>query len=412
VYSTGAFIPVLQAGQSRDSGIWMGSLLTNTLWLSIYCISLYLLCKNFDAPFEQVKGNWVILVLLGLAFASIIWSEVPLLTALRCGTLLGTVIISLYISCRYGTRELMNLSAWALGIAGACSAFFIIFFPRAGIGSGDFEGDWLGIYGQKNNLGGAMSLGFLVFVLLFRFTRPRRYRYLFLAVFMLALVLGSNSTSSMVVCAALPAILWITRATLVPSPSLTWRRIGIMVLAVSLAWMIVPNFEQVTNALDRDVTLTGRTVMWGLVYQAIQEKPLLGYGYESFWRGDEGLGGEIWGKVGQNLFYSHNGFLEIWLGLGLVGVLAFTSAFVFSIVMALYFIRKRFFLYTVWPWLLLCYLFLSNLTEASFMRANTLPWILFLIVVIDFSKDLSRVPSLRGLELSLKTASLEERDVE
>jgi O-antigen ligase len=187
--------------------------------------------------------------------------------------------------------------------------------------------------------------------------------------------------------------------TLALSSRLTWRRIGVAVLAMSLVWVVVlnseevtnaigNNVEEVTNALGKDVTLTGRTAIWVLVYQAIQEKPLLGYGYEAFWRGDEGPGGDIWEKYGQNLFYSHNGFLEVWLGLGLIGLMAFTASFVFLIVRTLHFVRKRFCLDTVWPWLFLCYLFLSNLTEASFMKTNTLPWILFSIVVLDFYRDL------------------------
>jgi O-antigen ligase len=157
--------------------------------------------------------------------------------------------------------------------------------------------------------------------------------------------------------------------------------------------VVALNFEGVTEALGRDAQLTGRTTIWVLVYQAIQEKPLLGYGYQAFWRGDEGLGGDIWEKIGQNFFYSHNGVLEVWLGLGLVGVLAFTATFVFLIVKTLHLLRKRFCLDSVWPWLFLCYLFLSNLTEASFMRSNTLPWILFSIVVLGFSRDIKISPS-------------------
>jgi O-antigen ligase len=393
LYSTGAFLPLLQAGLNRGSDVWTGGLLTNALWISVYCVSLFLLLRNFDAPFAGVKGNWVILVLLSLATASILWSDAPILTLLRCIALYGTTVISLYFSCRYGTRELMTLSAWALGIAGTCSVFFVIFFPGYGIGSGDVQGDWLGIYGQKNNLGATMSIGFLVSLLLFRFTRPRRYRYLFLAVFMLIVVFRSDSTSSLVICAVLPVVIWASRVTFAPSPRQRWRRIGVVVLALSLVWVVALNFEGVTEALGRDAQLTGRTTIWVLVYQAIQEKPLLGYGYQAFWRGDEGPGGDIWEKIGQNLFYSHNGVLEVWLGLGLVGVLAFTATFVFLIVKTLHLLRKRLCLDSVWPWLFLCYLFLSNLTEASFMRSNTLPWILFSIVVLGFSRDIKISPS-------------------
>jgi O-antigen ligase len=391
LYSTGAFLPFLQPGRDFDSGMWMGALVTNVLWSLTYCISLFLLLRNFQSPFAPVKRNWILLALLGLATASILWSDVPVLSMLRCVALYGTTVISLYFSRRYGTRELLILCAWALAIAGCCSVLMVVLFPRYAIGTDEFQGDWLGIYGQKNSLGAAMTVGFLVSILLYRFTRPRRYRYLIFSVFMLALVFLSDSTTSLVICGALPLVLWMTQMSLVPSSRRKLRRIGIAVLATGIAWGAAFNFEQVTNAIGRDATLTGRTVLWGFVYEAIQEKPLLGYGYEAFWQSGNGPAEDIWDKMGLHLFYSHDGLLEVWLGLGLVGLVVFTACLVCLVVKTLHRMRKRFCLDTVWPWLFLSYLILSNLTEVSYMKSNTLPWILFSILVLGWSGDLKRI---------------------
>jgi O-antigen ligase len=391
LYSTGAFLPFLQPGRDPDSGVWMGTLVTNVLWSLTYCISFFLLLRNFQSPFASVKRNWILLALLGLATTSILWSDVPVLSMLRCVALYGTTVISLYFSRRYGTPEFLILCAWALAIAGCCSVLMVIFVPRYGIGTGEFQGDWLGIYGQKNNLGAAMSVGFLVSILLYRFIRPRRYRYLLLSVFTLALVFLSDSTTSLVICVALPLVLWMTRMVLVPSSRRKYLRIGIAVLATGIASGVAFNFEWVTNAIGRDPTLTGRTVLWGLVYEAIQERPLLGYGYEAFWQDGNGLAGDIWKNIGLNLFYSHDGFLEVWLGLGLVGLMVFTACLVSLVVRSLHLVRKRFCLNTVWPWLFLSYMILSNLTEVSYMKSNTLPWILFSILVLSWSEDLKRI---------------------
>jgi hypothetical protein len=191
-----------------------------------------------------------------------------------------------------------------------------------------------------------------------------------------------------------------TQMVLAPSSRRKSLRIGVAVLATGIASGVAFNFERVTDAIGRDPTLTGRTTLWGLVYEAIQEKPLLGYGYEAFWQGGNGLAGDIWAKlafiqgidpgVGQNLFYSHNGFLEVCLGLGLVGLVVFTACLVSLVVKALHLVRKPFCLDTVWPWLFLSYLILSNLAEASYMKSNTLPWILFSILVLNWSEDLKR----------------------
>jgi len=66
----------------------------------------------------------------------------------------------------------------------------------------------------------------------------------------------------------------------------------------------------------RNPSLTGRTELWALCLTLVRN-PLLGAGYESFWLGSrlERMWAYIWG-VNQ----AHNGYLEIYLNLGWVGV--------------------------------------------------------------------------------------------
>ena len=153
------------------------------------------------------------------------------------------------------------------------------------------------------------------------------------------------------------------------------------ICVVVLALTIASDFEGVTSAVGRDEGLSGRAAIWLSAFQAIQERPLLGYGYEAFWQSDKTAAGSIWSSVGQNLFYSHNGLLEVWLGLGIVGVLAVSGCFVVACRRSLNAAWRRFCLESVWPLALLFYLLLSNLTEVSLMKGNTLPWLLFLTVV-------------------------------
>jgi exopolysaccharide production protein ExoQ len=66
----------------------------------------------------------------------------------------------------------------------------------------------------------------------------------------------------------------------------------------------------------RNSTLTGRTDLWNLCLTLVKN-PLVGAGYESFWLGSrlETMWNYIWG-VNQ----AHNGYLEIYLNLGWIGV--------------------------------------------------------------------------------------------
>jgi exopolysaccharide production protein ExoQ len=73
-------------------------------------------------------------------------------------------------------------------------------------------------------------------------------------------------------------------------------------------------FSDVTG---KDMTLTGRTPLWALVVNKIAERPILGYGYDAFWRTQgDAINQFLTWKPGQ----AHNGYLDICLNLGVVGL--------------------------------------------------------------------------------------------
>jgi exopolysaccharide production protein ExoQ len=79
----------------------------------------------------------------------------------------------------------------------------------------------------------------------------------------------------------------------------------------------------------RDSTLTGRTELWDVVLH-MDPRPIFGHGFESFWLGDRL-------KTLQSLWYwkptqSHNGYIEIYLNLGWVGLLFVAGVIVSSYV--------------------------------------------------------------------------------
>ena len=380
-YSTAPFFPLLQGEREVGTIGWVGNWTTNLLWILIYIGSFWFLLRYCPIPFAELKKNWILSIIVVIGPISLLWSVEPILTLLRSGAMIGTALVSIYIRRRYTTRELLTLCSWSLGLAAGCTVFFVALLPQYGLGSGEFEGSWLGIYGQKNNLGAVMAVGYLVSILLYKFTPSRRFRYLLSAGCMLGLVFLSASATSLMICLSLPFFLWAARLIFEPSKHRLRRRLLVATCVVVLALTIASDFEGVTSAVGRDEGLSGRAAIWLSAFQAIQERPLLGYGYEAFWQSDKTAAGSIWSSVGQNLFYSHNGLLEVWLGLGIVGVLAVSGCFVVACRRSLNAAWRRFCLESVWPLALLFYLLLSNLTEVSLMKGNTLPWLLFLTVV-------------------------------
>lgn len=81
-----------------------------------------------------------------------------------------------------------------------------------------------------------------------------------------------------------------------------------------------------TGGLGRDETLTGRTGFWEELLQ-MSVNPLLGTGYEGFWMGDRIA--QLWNKYWWRPNQAHNGYLEIYLNLGIVGLALLAALIMF-----------------------------------------------------------------------------------
>lgn len=74
-------------------------------------------------------------------------------------------------------------------------------------------------------------------------------------------------------------------------------------------------------AVGRDPTLSDRTVIWQTVL-SVRTNPVVGTGYASFWLGPRL--DQIWPVVG-NINEAHNGYLEVYLNLGWIGLVLFVA---------------------------------------------------------------------------------------
>lgn len=381
-YSTGAFWRILQGSRDVETGVWTGALVTNCLWITAYLIAFGFLRSRCTIPWHLWKRAVVFLLPVPVAAASFLWSDDRLVTFLRCTALIGTTLVALYLALRFSQQEILRFAAYALGIAAVASLFVAVCVPSFGVGTDEYEGIWLGAFGQKNELGGMMAAGFLIYLLLFWHERFRRGIWFAFVVLSLFLVLKADSMTSFAVCCSIPYLLWVSKKTLTgkvsPVKRLLYFGFPVFLLVATLAL----EFDRVLEAMGRSADLTGRTVLWVLASQAALEQPYLGHGYEAFWRGYEGAGGDIWAQVGHFYYYSHNGFLEIALGLGMVGLIAMLIALIFFARHAVRALRTGGAL-SFWPWALFLYLILSNLLEGNLMKSNNLPWLLYTITALS-----------------------------
>jgi O-antigen ligase len=145
---------------------------------------------------------------------------------------------------------------------------------------------------------------------------------------------------------------------------------------------------QLAQAVGKDATLTDRTKIWDAVL-SMHTNPLVGTGYESFWMGprlDEFS--EKSGLVGIN--EAHNGYLEVYLNLGIIGLALLLVFLISSYGSACKRLKVSFFAtlnIAVWTALLF-----YSITEAGF-RSGVM-WLTFLLGAMNVPRRvLGRVKS-------------------
>jgi exopolysaccharide production protein ExoQ len=83
------------------------------------------------------------------------------------------------------------------------------------------------------------------------------------------------------------------------------------------------------NSMGKDLTLTGRTVLWEQALLLIAQKPVEGLGYYAFWLGDSFEAQIILFNNGigdGRAFHFHNTYLQMAVDTGIVGAATFAAA--------------------------------------------------------------------------------------
>lgn len=352
------------------------------IWFGVYGLTLLLLLalrKNAVKVFARDKFSWL---LVGLAVFSVVWSTVPDLTLRRSVALVGTNLFGIYLATRYRLDEQLQLLAWTLGIGAVLSLVVTVAVPSYGI---ELSGAWRGIYAQKNIMARLMVLSAMVFLLLA--LKSHRYRWGAWAMFCLsaALMLLSASKGALVNLITLLVLLILYRALRLHFT----QAIPVLIVAIltlgGIADLISSNSEILLKSLGKDPTLTGRTDLWDAVSEMIWKRPILGYGYGGFWTsGEDGPAAYVWNIVNWKPAHAHNGFLNLCLDLGLLGLAVFIFGYLLNTMRAVSCVRSTKTPEGFWPLIYMSFIFLYNQAESSLLGQNDFFWILY--TAVSFSK--------------------------
>jgi O-antigen ligase len=259
---------------------------------------------------------------------------------------------------------------------------------------GIHAGKWRGIYNHKNVLGKLMAISTPIFLLL-ALDAKKNQLFLWLGCsFSLLLLLLSSATSSMINCVVILSLVPICQLLRLNYERMIPALTGILAIGLSLYTWVTSNAEALLGSLGKDTTLTGRGDLWPLVLNVIWKRPWLGYGYGGFWYGWDSEASALWYAATWTPPNSHNGFLDIWLQLGFVGLFLLAMIFTTSFIKALVCILFTKASITIWPLLYMTYMIMANLGETTLMVQNDIFWVIYVAVyysLLFYSQDFTKM---------------------
>ncbi len=375
--SLGAFTNLAITGPIETQN--MGMLGMQILWSFLYVITLVLYSRNCDRPFRTLFVVLPLIAVLAFAFASVSWSQDPALTLRRSIALALSLVFGVYLASRFSQKEQLRLLAWAFGVC----IVFSFFFELLELNPSQGYPGWYGVFDIKNQLGQNMVLSALVF-LFWKKVEPEN-KALATAGFIASVTLLALSLAmtAIVVFAVLMVLLPYLQRTLRKSLRTLVAGVAFLLAAGTLSALYIPShLEEVTGFLGKDPALTGRVPLWIVSAVMALQRPWLGYGFSAFWLPDETYTQRIWQLLGWMPPQAHNGILELWLELGLVGIGFLLVVFAYYSVKALRFLRHSSEPAAAWPIMFLVFLFLTNLTTAFFLVANGFDFFLFVAIAV------------------------------
>jgi exopolysaccharide production protein ExoQ len=354
-----------------------------------FAISLGLLLLNYRTIFAVLPRDLLLVLLIGLTLVSPLWSDDPLHIFKNLIPFLRVTIFGLYFALRYPLRDQVQMLAWVFGAAAIASVLLALFLPFYGImGYGIItnsqqlvhQGTWRGAFIHRNYLSAMMVIGCLAG--LFSSHRHDLLRWFAWGLMGLAFFLIIISASK-----SAPVVLFATLSLIPFFRALRWNGrvaipffvITVLILGSVSVWAIA-NAADLLTALGRDATLTGRTNYWGLMLSKAWERPWLGYGYNGLWVGDwKGEIADVWRFLqdGDEPPHPHNGFLFVWLNIGLVGLSVFVIHWFRTMGRAIRWLQAFPTLEGLVPIAYLCLFIMINLTETMLMQPDLI-WVLYI----------------------------------
>lgn len=318
-----------------------GSPLDRNLLTLLAIVAIGILIKRgFDWSTVLKDNPWAV-ALLGFMLLSVLWSSMPFVSLKRWLRVFIAVLMALVVASeREPINALKTIFRRMIYILIPFSIMLIKYYPSLGVEYGRWSGRlmWIGVASQKNSLA-LLCLFSSIFLVWTHIQRRQNaeptiasYQQLIdICLFTISIwmFLGPNhtpkysATSTAALCIGLltlAALFGLKRKKALPRAN----SLSLVVVCLIALGTLVPFFgalflRDVAQFFGRDETLTGRSDIWAYLIPYASRHLLLGYGFGGFWTD---------AMRAATSSHAHNGYLDIILNTGLVGLALFSSFFI------------------------------------------------------------------------------------
>lgn len=375
-----------------------GSPLDRNFFLALIILAAITLYRR-KIPWRRIirSNRWLFWALV-LCAVSILWSGFPVVALKRVVKLVGSVLVAMVVLTELPVADSISTVLRRVLLLHIPADIILVKYFRAIGVDWDYLGTemWVGLTRHKNSLGQVCLTAAVYFIWdILRMENRKSIRcgvnvlYLLMILYLMTGPTGSRSTTSVIVLAI--GLITLAGLRFIPRDRQALNRYMLkgavaMLFVVLVAGLTMTAFEgdatvtgQFLKATGKDTTLTGRTDLWLDILEIAGRNPVLGVGYGSFWIG--GKANNLWERHIWRPQEAHNGYLDIYVQLGLVG-LALMALMLFSSFRKLKDDLLVSYDFAVFRMVFFLMILVHNMAESSYLKSDHNLWFMFLLIAI------------------------------
>ena len=360
-------------------------------WPAMAAISVVLAVQNRSRLGRVTWPPQIICLLAYLAFAgaSVLWAFSPersLIRFIQQVMIVISIVLPAILAAR--TADMLRGLFLCFAFALIVNTLFVLegSVTIASYGSKLVDIGYQGYFLGKNYLGECAVVALLLSLHEILNRGPWRMFGIIVGTIAIVLIFLSGSKTALALASISPFLagfaLIVRKMTRI-SPA-------IVLLSIAFCYVIlssVSNFNiyHLAYMLYGDSSLTGRTVIWDFAQYEIARRPLLGWGYQSFWLVPDSPGmvdAPGWVKMMPN---AHNGYYDTMLETGCVG-LVFLLVFIVATLHAVGRVAERDPARARLLLSLALFVILYNFLESLWVRGFEFLWVVFVIVAAEIGR--------------------------